>query len=191
MKQDQEEGGGCSRGGLGWKVRVMRRVIRRVKERKETVMSNRPGEVPHSLVKRGCFCDVAELSPFVATERAMRCAFVPLTIRSSTVFMLWQASIARIFPGRACTRIALRAASVVPCRPARFYSQHRSSDSGSTSHQGHSNYPEGGAQQPASHGSETSDKAAPETVKHPPKEELTPLAKHIRDSIKVSLRRLL
>lgn len=134
--------------------------------------------VDHSQALRGC---VAELyGPFVRRKTGDVVVSVCNAIRSDPL-MLWQASIARTFPGRACARIALRTASVAS-RSTRLYSQHRSSDS-DTPQESRSHNAEGSAQQPASPASSQ----GPEASQHPPKEEMTPLAKHIRDSIKVLL----
>lgn len=112
--------------------------------------------------------------------------------------MLWRSTFVRAVPWRACTRITTARATVAaPLRMARFYSQ----DPPSGIHkQGQTQTQQGqektkevatatgndplAASEPT--GASTEAATAPE-VEYPPKEELTPLAKHIRDSIKVHI----
>ncbi|KAF9101904.1 NADH dehydrogenase [ubiquinone] complex I, assembly factor 7 [Mortierella sp. GBA35] len=116
--------------------------------------------------------------------------------------MLWQSTITRAVPWRACTRIATRATTVPPLRVARFYSQDPSSGFPKPSPQVQAQQQQQqqkGQEQAAAAGAgvggepfgatestgASSEAAAPEAANYPPKEELTPLAKHIRDSIKI------
>ncbi|KAG0301487.1 NADH dehydrogenase [ubiquinone] complex I, assembly factor 7 [Dissophora globulifera] len=98
--------------------------------------------------------------------------------------MRWHSSIARTIASGAYSRLALRATTaIVPCKATRFYSQHNSSSNSSSSSKGTaSNSPSAGAEPTDGAGTAS---LAQEGVNHPPKEEMTPLAKHIRDSIKI------
>ncbi|KAK3831342.1 MAG: S-adenosyl-L-methionine-dependent methyltransferase [Linnemannia elongata] len=112
--------------------------------------------------------------------------------------MLWRSTFIRAVPWRACTRITTTRATVAaPLRMARFYSQDRSSGihrpPGLTQAQQGQEQTAAAASTAAgreplatSEPTEASNvaAAAPE-INYPPKEELTPLAKHIRDSIKI------
>ncbi|KAF9359283.1 NADH dehydrogenase [ubiquinone] complex I, assembly factor 7 [Mortierella sp. AD094] len=104
--------------------------------------------------------------------------------------MLWHSGIIRTLPWRTCTRLSLRTTSAIPYRTARFYSDQKDSGvkhttplSSKAQHGGDT------VQQPASPSSVeapgVSGSASNGTSNHPPKEEMTPLAKHIRDSIKI------
>jgi len=110
--------------------------------------------------------------------------------------MLWKTTIVRAVPWRACSRIATRATTVAPLRIARFYSQDPSGthkpptlqSSPVQAQQQKQGLEQAGdavvAAASESTGAST-DGTTPEAANYPPKEELTPLAKHIRDSIKV------
>lgn len=123
-------------------------------------------------------------------------------IYSMATPMLWRSTFIRAVPWRACTRITTTRATVAaPLRMARFYSQDRSSGihrpPGLTQAQQGQEQTAAAASTAAgreplatSEPTEASNvaAAAPE-INYPPKEELTPLAKHIRDSIKVQILR--
>ncbi|KAF9184785.1 NADH dehydrogenase [ubiquinone] complex I, assembly factor 7 [Haplosporangium sp. Z 767] len=105
--------------------------------------------------------------------------------------MLWQASIIRTSaPWRACAHLHWRTAAVVPLRSTRFFSQNKDSEfnAGARKPTQDTKDPvqQQQQQQQQAEAPEQLDKeASPENANHPPKEELTPLAKHIRDSIKI------
>ncbi|KAF9287761.1 NADH dehydrogenase [ubiquinone] complex I, assembly factor 7 [Mortierella alpina] len=103
--------------------------------------------------------------------------------------MLLSSIARRAGPWRAGTRIAWRAAALPPIRTTRLFSHQKDSDLKENA--AHSDTPQNdnvgtkslksSPVQPA----EASESAASEAPNHPPKEEMTPLGKHIRDSIKI------
>ncbi|KAF9934109.1 NADH dehydrogenase [ubiquinone] complex I, assembly factor 7 [Linnemannia zychae] len=107
--------------------------------------------------------------------------------------MLWRSTLVRAVPWRTCTRITTRIATVAPLRISRHYSQIPPSDNAPPSKQSQNQASKAQDQTTAAPAPATAAAADEPTIEattsestnHPPKEELTPLAKHIRDAIKI------